>query len=59
LGCPLSDFPIIALISNIIVVSGNFFNYIGAGNINLKLLVLVTSELVIFVALRMGFKLFI
>ena len=31
-------FPIIALCCNIIVVSGNCFNYIRAGNINIKLL---------------------
>ena len=31
-------FPIIALCCNIIVVSGNCFNYIKAGNINIKLL---------------------
>ena len=32
-------FPIIALSCNIIVVSGNCFNYIKAGNLNLKLLI--------------------
>ena len=37
-GVPYQIFPVIALISNIIVVSGNCFNYIGAGNINIKLL---------------------
>ena len=31
-------FPVIALFCNIIVVSGNCFNYIRAGNINLKIL---------------------
>ena len=31
-------FPVIALICNIFVVSGNSFNYIRAGNLNLKLL---------------------
>ena len=38
-------FPVIALSCNIIVVSGNCFNYIRAGNLNLKLLLplLVTS----------------
>ena len=37
-GIPYSIFPIIALSCNIIVVSGNCFNYIRAGNLNLKLL---------------------
>ena len=37
-GIPYKIFPIIALCCNIIVVSGNCFNYIRAGNINLKLL---------------------
>ena len=32
-------FPVIALSCNIIVVSGNCFNYIRAGNLNLKLLI--------------------
>ena len=36
---PYFIFPIIALICNIIVVSGNCFNYIRAGNFNLKLLI--------------------
>jgi len=36
---PFSVFPIIALCCNIIVVSGNCFNYIGAGNLNLRLLI--------------------
>ena len=35
---PYQIFPIIALSCNIIVVSGNSFNYIRAGNLNLKLL---------------------
>jgi uncharacterized protein len=35
---PYFIFPIIALSCNIIVVSGNCFNYIKAGNLNLKLL---------------------
>jgi len=35
---PYFVFPIIALICNIIVVSGNCFNYIRAGNLNLRLL---------------------
>ena len=35
---PYYIFPIIALLCNIIVVSGNIFNYIRAGNHNLKLL---------------------
>jgi len=37
-GIPYTIFPIIALACNIIVVSGNTFNYIRAGNFNLKLL---------------------
>ena len=37
-GIPYSIFPIVALFCNIIVVSGNCFNYIRAGNLNLKLL---------------------
>ena len=36
---PYYIFPIIALICNIIVVSGNSFNYIRAGNYNIKLLI--------------------
>ena len=32
-------FPVIALLCNIIVVSGNCFNYIKAGNLNAKLLI--------------------
>ena len=35
---PYFIFPIVALFCNIIVVSGNCFNYIKAGNLNLKLL---------------------
>ncbi len=35
---PFYIFPVIALFCNIIVVSGNCFNYIKAGNLNLKLL---------------------
>tara|TARA_B100000686_G_scaffold222583_1_gene229783 strand:- start:23 stop:769 length:747 start_codon:yes stop_codon:yes gene_type:complete len=35
---PYHIFPLIALICNIFVVSGNSFNYIKAGNLNLKLL---------------------
>ena len=35
---PYLIFPVIALSCNIIVVSGNCFNYIRAGNLNLKLL---------------------
>ena len=35
---PYQVFPIIALCCNIIVVTGNCFNYIKAGNINIKLL---------------------
>ena len=38
-GIPYSIFPIIALSCNIIVVSGNSFNYVRAGNLNLKLLI--------------------
>ena len=37
-GVPYTIFPIIALSCNIIVVFGNCFNYIRAGNLNLKLL---------------------
>ena len=37
-GVPYQIFPIIALCCNIIVVSGNCFNYIKTGNINIKLL---------------------
>ena len=36
---PYFVFPVIALLCNIIVVSGNCFNYIRAGNFNLKLLI--------------------
>ena len=36
---PYYIFPIIALLCNIIVVSGNSFNYIRAGNHNFKLLI--------------------
>jgi uncharacterized membrane protein YfcA len=39
LGVPYTIFPIIALGCNIIVVSGNCFNYIRAGNLNLRLLI--------------------
>ena len=38
-GIPYFIFPVIALSCNIIVVSGNCFNYIRAGNLNLKLLI--------------------
>ena len=38
-GLPYTIFPLIALSCNIIVVSGNCFNYIRAGNLNLKLLI--------------------
>jgi len=38
-GVPYYIFPAIALLCNIFVVSGNCFNYIRAGNLNLKLLV--------------------
>ena len=37
-GIPYTIFPLIALACNIIVVSGNSFNYIRAGNLNIKLL---------------------
>ena len=37
-GIPYQIFPVIALSCNIIVVSGNSFNYITSGNLNLKLL---------------------
>ena len=37
-GVPYQIFPVIALCCNILVVSGNCFNYIKAGNINYKLL---------------------
>ena len=37
-GLPYSIFPVIALACNIIVVSGNCFNYIRVGNFNFKLL---------------------
>ena len=36
---PFNIFPVLALICNIIVVSGNCFNYIKAGNHNFKLLI--------------------
>ena len=35
---PYYIFPVIALVCNIFVVSGNSFNYIKAGNFNFKLL---------------------
>ena len=38
-GIPYFILPVIALCCNIIVVSGNCFNYIRAGNLNLKLLI--------------------
>ena len=38
-GVPYFIFPLVALTCNIIVVSGNCFNYIRAGNLNLKLLI--------------------
>ena len=38
-GIPYFIFPVLALTCNIIVVSGNCFNYIRAGNLNLKLLI--------------------
>ena len=36
---PYFIFPLIALSCNIIVVSGNCFNYVKSGNLNLKLLI--------------------
>ena len=36
---PYYIFPVIALLCNIFVVSGNSFNYIRAGNLNLKILI--------------------
>ena len=38
-GVPYYVFPALALICNIFVVSGNSYNYIRAGNLNLKLLI--------------------
>jgi hypothetical protein len=38
-GIPYFIFPVIALCCNIIVVSGNCFNYIRGGNLNIRLLV--------------------
>ena len=38
-GVPYFIFPMLALSCNIIVVSGNCFNYIRAGNLNLRLLI--------------------
>ena len=38
-GVPYFIFPVIALSCNIIVVSGNCFNYIRAGHLNLRLLI--------------------
>ena len=38
-GVPYFIFPIIALSCNVIVVSGNCFNYIRTGNLNLRLLI--------------------
>ena len=38
-GVPYFIFPVIALSCNILVVSGNSFNYIRAGNLNLRLLI--------------------
>ena len=35
---PYFIFPVISLLCNIIVVSGNCFNYIRAGNLNIKIL---------------------
>ena len=37
-GAPYTIFPILALACNIIVVLGNCFNYIRAGNLNLRML---------------------
>ena len=38
-GVPYFIFPIIALLCNILVVSGNSINYIRSGNLNLRLLI--------------------
>ena len=38
-GIPYFVFPVIALSCNILVVSGNCFNYIRAGNLNLRILI--------------------
>ena len=38
-GVPYFIFPVIALLCNIIVVSGNCFNYIRTGTLNLRLLI--------------------
>ena len=38
-GVPYFIFPVIALSCNVIVVAGNCFNYIKAGNLNLRLLI--------------------
>ena len=38
-GVPYFIFPVIALSCNIIVVTGNCFNYIRSGNLNLRLLI--------------------
>jgi uncharacterized protein len=38
-GTPYYIFPVIALLCNIVVVSGSCFNYIKVGNFNLKLLI--------------------
>ena len=38
-GVPYFIFPVLALSCNVIVVSGNCFNYIKAGNLNLRLLI--------------------
>ena len=38
-GVPYFIFPLIALACNIVVVSGNCFNYIRTGNLSLKLLI--------------------
>ena len=38
-GIPYFIFPVMALTCNIIVVSGNCFNYIRAGNLNFRLLI--------------------
>ena len=38
-GIPYYIFPVLALSCNIVVVSGNCYNYIKAGNLNLKILI--------------------
>ena len=68
-GIPYYIFPVIALMCNIFVVSGNSFNYIRAGNLNLKLLIpyligsiplaYIGGSLQIFLSTRLWLALFI